>query len=131
MPPKSKHASVHGDGAAGGGSPPLPAGPVLAVTAAEARQLSELSYKAGDKVAAQRYDLMAKHLEAADKPPPELSAHAQMQKAHRDVQQLESRAEKDLQRLTKSEEHVGELELSLRETRDRLKLADEEYKSAL
>eukprot|EP00959_Pyramimonas_sp_CCMP1952_P229108 4790639-Pyramimonas_sp.AAC.1 len=67
---------------------------------------------------------MAKHLEAADKPPPELSAHAQIQKAHRDVQQLESRAEKDLQRLTKAKEHVAELELSLREARGRLKLAD-------
>ncbi|CAK0873817.1 unnamed protein product, partial [Prorocentrum cordatum] len=109
----------------------LPCGPVPSVAAAEARQLSELSNKAGDKLAAQRYDLMAKHLEAADKPPPELSAHAQMQKAHKEVQQLESRAKKDLQRLTKAEEHVAELELSLRETRDRLKLADEEYKSAL
>eukprot|EP00959_Pyramimonas_sp_CCMP1952_P268926 5623148-Pyramimonas_sp.AAC.1 len=95
MPPKLNYSQhVHGDISAGGVSPPLPVGPVPSVAAAEARQLSELSNKAGDKLAAQRYDLMAKNLEAADKPPPELSAHAQMQKAHKEVQQLESRAEK-------------------------------------
>eukprot|EP00959_Pyramimonas_sp_CCMP1952_P144948 3034417-Pyramimonas_sp.AAC.1 len=54
-----------------------------------------------------------------------------MQKAHKEVQQLESRAEKGLQRLTKAKEHVVELELLLRGARDRLKLADDEYKSAL
>eukprot|EP00959_Pyramimonas_sp_CCMP1952_P339716 7114671-Pyramimonas_sp.AAC.1 len=101
-------------------SPPLPAGPVPSVTAAEAHQLSELSNKAGDKLAAY-----------PDKPPPELSAHAKMQKAHKKAQQPESRAEKDLRRLTKAKEQVVVLENSLRETRDQLKLANEEHKSAL
>eukprot|EP00959_Pyramimonas_sp_CCMP1952_P348894 7309935-Pyramimonas_sp.AAC.1 len=74
-----------GGGASGGkgaaGQPPLPSGPVPNLSLAEAKQLAELSQKAGGSAAFKRYSDLAKHLENAQKPPPAVSPQTKLQQA--------------------------------------------------
>ncbi|CAK0876269.1 unnamed protein product, partial [Prorocentrum cordatum] len=62
------------------------------------------------------------------RPAPAPSVHAQMQKAHDDVQQWEHKAEMDLQRLARAKEQALEFEKALRESWDHLHAADDVFK---
>ncbi|CAK0876147.1 unnamed protein product, partial [Prorocentrum cordatum] len=122
-----------GDSCAGGpagGPPPLPVGPVPAISASEAKALGESLQKAGDVATAAKYLDMAKHLEAAAKPAV-VSDHTKMQQAHALVRKLEKQMEHQLGRVTRLREQLIEAEASLRTSRAHLDQADMDYKETL
>ncbi|CAK0813597.1 unnamed protein product [Prorocentrum cordatum] len=114
----------------GGGAPPLPAGPVPALSVDEAKQMAPLSYKAGDATRGKYYADVAASLEAASKPA-EINVHQQVQQQHAAVRRLEKQLESQLTRLLKWKQETAELEEQVRQSRDQLGKADEEYKAAV
>ncbi|CAK0886714.1 unnamed protein product, partial [Prorocentrum cordatum] len=124
-----------GGGASGGkgvaGQPPLPTGPVPNLSLAEAKQLSELSQKAGDLVTFKRYSDLVKHLENAQKPPPAVSPQAKLQQADSAVKKLEKKLEADLARMLRLQNDLEGATTKMHETKSALAKADQDYKNAL
>ncbi|CAK0833373.1 unnamed protein product, partial [Prorocentrum cordatum] len=113
------------------GQPPLPTGPVPNLSLAEAKQLAELSQKAGDSAAFKRYSDLAKHLENAQKPPPAVSPQTKLQQADSAVKKLEKKLEADLARMLRFQNDLEDATTKMHETKAALAKADQDYKNAL
>ncbi|CAK0882528.1 unnamed protein product, partial [Prorocentrum cordatum] len=95
-----------------------------------AMQMASLSYKAGDATRGKYYADVAASLEAASKPTG-INVHQLVQQQHAAVRRMEKQLEGQLTRLLKWKQETAELEELVRQSRDQLCKADEEYKAAV
>ncbi|CAK0788510.1 unnamed protein product [Prorocentrum cordatum] len=110
-------------------APPLPVGAQSQLNATEAKQLAELARKGGDMTTASKYEAEFKKLHAQELPKPPTPLHQRVQQQFAAVARLEKTLDREVDKLLLWRDDVAKLEDTVRNMREELATADQQYKS--